>query len=147
MSGDDRVKAPESNEEGVRLARAQTYKLNRPGWEVTGDRRSDTIHIRAANAGPAVSYWVPEQPHILYRLDAATGELTGIDITELHDLLRRDAAWRRAATSMIWAGFVDSIPGLRWLLRGPIGAAKDLVREQTARLAPAQEHGSATAGA
>jgi hypothetical protein len=112
------VSAPGENLEGFNQAFHQLYRMRQPGWTIEYDRDSDTMYFRAPNHGPAITYFHPGCPEIEFRLDAGSGELVGVDLTNFRSsLVAKDTAWR----DLLWAyqtwKAVAAVPGLRRLMR------------------------------
>ncbi len=132
------IVAPANNEEGARHGQAQIYRLRKPGWRIIPDRRADAIYLRGPNSdGPTISYWLPEQPLILLCLDLYSGELVGVDITEIKELARTDPIWRKALAGWAITGLLGRIPLLRWIARRQAEAVGGRAKEQAQKLTPA----------
>lgn len=80
--------APATNDEGIRSAIEQFKQRKFAGWQLEYDRAADCFYMRKPNAGPAVTYFHPAEPRLLFRLDCVTGELTGIDLADLRFLAK-----------------------------------------------------------
>lgn len=133
------VMAPATNEEGIQRALQQINRL-KPNWTVEYDRRQDTLYVRAPEHGPAIAYWWPPQPEILFRLDALTGELTGIDLTHYRRILapndpvfRSYLAWYRAGRVVRRIPVLRRVKSLRNLKRR---RSAQLVEQFKGRLCP-----------
>jgi len=89
------VLAPSSNFEGVRSAIEQLGLLKaEAGWTLDFDAGNDTLRFRGPRSGPAISYFMPGQPEIIFRLDAASGRLTGVDLEQFIAVLSKtDDRW------------------------------------------------------
>jgi hypothetical protein len=135
------VAAPAANLDGVVRAIYQLNRVRQPGWTVDYDRRTDTMSLRAPGAGPAISYFLPEGPEIVFRLDAVSGQLTGIDLERIHSVLARtDPEFATIVRNYRIATALGRLPGLRRLMRsvqrGVQSSAWDEVEQQAQRLCP-----------
>ncbi len=135
--GNPAVTAPATNEEGIRHAFSQLYRLRKPGWSVRYDKRADVLYVRGPNQGPAISYYIEPQPEILFRLDAFTGELTGMDFTEYRAVLTRaDPTWGQLLRQIQVAEVLSRIPGFRRLGQRKERTATEHVEEKAQTLCP-----------
>jgi hypothetical protein len=136
------VTTPGDNLEGVLSAGRQLNRLREPGWTIEYDGRTDTMFLRAPHHGPAISYSLPERPEILFRLDVATGELTGVDLEDFRRVLAKEipafsVAWR----AHFVAHALERVPGLRRLMRvlsrGVEALTEDEIVATTRKFCPA----------
>jgi hypothetical protein len=108
--------APRTNIEGALRGREQLRRLRDPDWSVEYDRERDTLYLRARDDGPAVSYFEPACPEVMYRLDLYSGELNGIDLERFRSVLvKTSPAMARLFREYRRLRLLASIPGLRWL--------------------------------
>jgi hypothetical protein len=132
--------APASNEDGVVLGLSQLNTVDWSTWNVDYDRDTDTMTFAKDGAGAAVAYFIPEEPHILVRLDARTGELLAVDFTGLRRSLAKrykafrilDVLWRATQLSQrIPAPVKAHLAALQWLFQASKRDAKEQVRHTT----------------
>ena len=84
------VTVPQSNAEGVASAVEQFAHLKDfSNWRWDYDPATDTIYIRIGENRPAISYFLPSEPELLFRLDMSSGQLVGIDLTAFRTHFRR----------------------------------------------------------
>jgi hypothetical protein len=127
------VMAPNSNDEGVRCAVDQLHLMKTErGWKLEYTRRDDTLRFRAPNHGPAISYFMPGAPEVVFRLDAASGRLIGVDLERFRSVLvKGDKRWAAVFRQMQIARLIGRLPFvagiLETLLRGLQAVASDKV--------------------
>ena len=130
------IVAPATNEAGIRSAFQQINHTKRPGWNLKYDRRTDTLYLRAPNHGPCISYWLPNRPEIMLRLNVHTGDLEGIDFTDYRAVLEKtDPVWRRLRRGVHIATWMERLGLMRGAARKE-QAATERIREQTQRFCP-----------
>lgn len=105
---------PLSNAQGVAQAIAQIDGLKASPWDVVYDRHVDTLFLRRAGAGPAVSYFHEEDPDLVFRLDPVTSELIGVDVTDLaRSFVKRHPEFKVVLRHWRLSRLMARIPGLR----------------------------------
>jgi len=113
--------APLTNEQGVAEGRAQLKAIFRPDWEATYDWDADAVYMRRRGAGPAISYISEAAPEIVFRLDAKSGELIGVDLTDFaRTLAAEHVEVREIVDEMRRARWAARMPGLRRLARNAL---------------------------
>lgn len=132
------VMAPANNFEGIRCAFEQIELLKAErGWKIDFDRQADTLYFRGPNQGPAISYFVPGQPEVIMRLDAASGRLTGVDLERFRAVLAKsDEGFDRLYRLYVVTRLLRRVPFLASLLnavlRGLQALAGDTVESAAA---------------
>lgn len=126
------VMAPATNLVGVRQAVEQLHLLKTERWSLEYDRRSDTFHFRGPKQGPAISYFMPGLPELIFRLDAATGHLSGIDVEQFRRaVMATDPNWRSLYAQYRLTRVLSRVPQLQSILdtlaRGLQALASDAV--------------------
>jgi hypothetical protein len=127
------VMAPSTNGEGVRCAVEQLHLLKTElGWTLEYSQQADTLQFRAPQQAPAISYFMPGVPEVVFRLDAASGRLTGVDLERFRsEVAKADERWGtlyrqyRLAQMFGRVPFLSSI--LQTMLRGLQAVASDRV--------------------
>ena len=129
------VTAPGDNLEGVRSALEQLDRIREPGWTFDYDRRTDTMFLRAPHYERAVSYFLPTKPEVVFELDAASGQLVGVDIEDFWSRqAREDADLKAVMVGFVITAALGKVPGLRHMMallrRGAQSVATDQVERQ-----------------
>jgi len=129
------VTAPGDNLAGVTAALDQLDRIREPGWTIDYDRRTDTMFLRAPQYDRVVSYFLPTRPEIVFELDAASGQLVGVDLEDYWSrLAREDRDLRALLVGFELTRALGRVPGLRHMMafirRGVQSIASDQVERQ-----------------
>jgi hypothetical protein len=132
------IVVPASNEEGVERALAQIGRLVAPSrWVLRYEWHTDTLSVRASGHGPAVSYFLPDRPEVLLRLDAYSGDLTGIDLTDYRRVLvKTDPGLRHLLARYLAVRLLAIIPPLHPVASRQASLAAERVSAATVRFCP-----------
>lgn len=120
-----------SNDEGAHLGLKQFLEVDLTPWQFEYDRKADVVYMRRPNHGPATSFFLPECPEFVARLNDQH-ELVGLDLVDFDRVLaKRFPSLRRIRRAWRFSRWMTAVPGLR-LAGQAMGQGLELVtREQT----------------
>jgi len=126
--------SPMDNGSGVERAMAQLDRFGRAGGRIWYDSKEDTLFLRATDARQAVSYFLPYQPEVVFRLDPKTGDLTGLDLTDYRRVLVKEHPEFGEVLSGLRiarvAALFRRLPGAAFLRRSlEMGASQDVAAD------------------
>jgi hypothetical protein len=131
------IVVPANNAEGIRQAFKQLDHIDVLGWSLSYAWRVDAMYLRARRSGPAVSYFLPKQPHVLMRLDAYTGELVGVDLLNYRRILARwDPRLRSILAGYLAVRLIEKLPLLKPFAQRQTAKAAKKVTAETEKYCP-----------